>query len=246
MYTVLIADDEQVIRTGLQKYILWEQIGFTCIGTAGNGRETIEAITRQQPDVLLCDIRMPMISGLDVARYVFENRMNTIVVLHSAYRDFEYARTAMNYNVRYYVVKSARHTELIDTFTRIKQELDSREMPAEADDQLVFQIKQYIAQNIQSATLESTAAHVGRHPSSISQYFRQQTGVLFSQYLTQERMHYAARLLCDIRVRINDVSERVGYSSSQNFTRSFRQFYGVTPREYRMTHVPGQEDYDDE
>ena len=70
--------------------------------------------------------------------------------------------------------------------------------------------------------------------------------MLFSQYLTQERMHYAARLLCDVRVRINDVSERVGYSSSQNFTRSFRQFYGVTPREYRMTHVPAQEDYNDE
>ena len=116
MYTVLIADDEQVIRSGLQKYILWNQIGFTCIGTASNGSDTIQAIVQQQPDVVLCDIRMPIVSGLDVARYVYENKLHTIVVLHSAYRDFEYARTAMAYNVRYYVVKSARHTELIDTF----------------------------------------------------------------------------------------------------------------------------------
>lgn len=246
MYTVLIADDEQVIRSGLQKYILWNQIGFTCIGTASNGSDTIQAIVQQQPDVVLCDIRMPIVSGLDVARYVYENKLHTIVVLHSAYRDFEYARTAMAYNVRYYVVKSARHTELIDTFSQIKQELDNRQKPLSGDDQLLFQIKQYIGRNLQTATLESTAAFVGRHPSSISQYFRQQSGMLFSQYLTQERMHYAARLLCDVRVRINDVSERVGYSSSQNFTRSFRQFYGVTPREYRMTHVPAQEDYNDE
>lgn len=68
MYTVLIADDEQVIRSGLQKYILWNQIGFTCTGTVSNGREAIEAITQQHPDVVLCDIRMPIVSGLDVAR----------------------------------------------------------------------------------------------------------------------------------------------------------------------------------
>ena len=246
MYTVLIADDEQVIRSGLQKYILWNQIGFTCIGAASNGREALEFILQQQPDVVLCDIRMPIVSGLDVARHVFENKLHTIVVLHSAYRDFEYARTAMAYNVRHYVVKSARHTELIDTFAQIKRELDSRESPLDSDDQLLFQIKQFIARNLKTATLESAADFVGRHPSSVSQYFRQQSGMLFSQYLTQERMHYAARLLCDIRVRINDVSERVGYSSSQNFTRSFRQFYGVTPREYRMSHVPAQEDDDDE
>lgn len=246
MYTVLIADDEQVIRSGLQKYILWNQIGFTCTGTVSNGREAIEAITQQHPDVVLCDIRMPIVSGLDVARYVFENKLPTIVVLNSAYRDFEYARTAMAYGVRYYVVKSARHSELIDTFTQIKNELDQRQNQPENDDQLLFQIKQYIGRNLQTVTLESAAAFVGRHPSSVSQYFRQQSGMLFSQYLTQERMRYAARLLCDMRVRVNDVSERVGYSSSQNFTRSFRQFYGVTPREYRMTHVPGQEDCDDE
>lgn len=237
MYTIFFADDEPEIRNGLMKYIQWEQIGFRCVGSAANGKEAIDAIMRLKPDVALCDIRMPGLSGLDIAKYVHEYKLPTKVVLLSAHRDFEYARTAMAFGVHYYIIKSTRYAELVETFVKIKHALDEQAAGPEDDDQLLRDIKQYISQNLGTATLESAAESVRRHPSSVSQYFREHAGMLFSQYIIQERMRYAATLLCDVRNRIGDISEMAGYSNQQNFSRTFRQYFGVTPGEYRQSHT---------
>ena len=76
MYKVLIADDEKIIRMGLRSVIDWEEQGYTIVGEASNGSEVIRAIDELAPDVILIDIRMPKISGLDAIKQLREDGFN--------------------------------------------------------------------------------------------------------------------------------------------------------------------------
>ena len=233
MYTLIIADDEQEIREGLAQLIDWESLGDKCMGTATNGHEALQLIDSLHPDVALCDIRMPGLTGLDVAQRLYAVNSPTVLVLLSAYRDFEYARTAMAYNVRYYIVKSTRYSEIIETFRRIHAEMDVKRQAVPQEDAMILDLCGWIARHLDSATLDGAAEHFHRSPSSLSRYFHQKTGEMFSQYLLKKRMERASELLMDGSIRISDISRQTGCTTPQNFSRSFRQYFGVTPREYR-------------
>lgn len=240
MYSILIADDEVEIRHGLLHYIAWAEMGYEVQAEMENGAQVIEYLKRKPVDVVLCDIRMPVATGLDVARYVHEQGLRTIVVLLSAYQDFEYARTAMAYGVQHYVVKSARYAELIKTFRAVQDTLGARNPDGAAaqDDAMIAAVKAYVRNHLDTVSLETASAHVGRSTSYVSRFFKQRTGQGFSEYLIQERMEYAARLLCDLRVHTYEVAERVGYANPKNFTRTFRRHYGISPRTYRNSRAP--------
>ncbi len=233
MYTLIIVDDEQEIRDGLSQFIDWAAIGFECVGTAAGGHEAMQMIEKLRPDVALCDIRMPGMTGLDIARRLYESKSGTLLVLLSAYRDFEYARTAMTYNVRYYIIKSTRYAELVETFQRIRQELDESHLFVQTEDGLTQEICRYVERHLDTASLDAVALHFQRSASGISRHFHQHTGTMFSQYLLRRRMQRAVELLMDGRRKIAAISEQLGYANPQNFARTFRQYFGMTPREYR-------------
>jgi len=233
MYTLIIADDEQEIREGLSRFIDWTAIGFECVGTAAGGHEAMQMIEGLQPDVALCDIRMPGMTGLDIARQLYERKSSTLLVLLSAYRDFEYARTAMACNVHYYIIKSTRYAELVETFQRIRQELDENHLFVQTEDGLTREICRYVERHLDMVSLDSVALHFHRSASGISRHFHQHTGTMFSQYLLRRRMQRAGELLLDGRQKIAAISEQLGYTNPQNFARTFRQCFGMTPREYR-------------
>ena len=97
MYTYFIADDETKIRQGLRQLIDWEELGFYCVGEASNGEEALAAILEKKPDVALLDIRMPRLSGLEVARLARERNYEGSILILSGYSDFKYAQEAMRY-----------------------------------------------------------------------------------------------------------------------------------------------------
>ena len=125
MYTVLIADDEEVILTGLMEFVPWEQYGFNVVKTCDNGQAVLDYIKDNHVDFILTDIRMLHATGLDIAKYVYENKLNTIVCLLSGYRDFEYARKAIKYNVNYYLTKPTDFNEFNNVLAQIKETLDN-------------------------------------------------------------------------------------------------------------------------
>lgn len=123
-YKLLIADDKTIILDGLANLVDWPSLGFELIGSCRNGQEVIDAIGQNQVDVILTDIKMPVQSGLDIARYVSENRLPIVVVLISAYKDFQLAREAIQYQVRWYLLKPTKLQEIKAVFTEIKEQLD--------------------------------------------------------------------------------------------------------------------------
>lgn len=246
MYNMIIADDEHEIRNGLTQYFPWENIGFKIVSDVANGQEVLDLVSKLDIDVLLCDIRMPIMSGIEVAEELYKKNENITVVFLSGYKDFTYAQKAIEYGVKNYIVKPTKFAELFNVFTKIKMELDQKKSEApdhkqdfidEANeqpfDQVIENIKEYIVINYKTATLENAARTVYMNPHYISKYFKQKTGKNFSEYLIEVKMQEAAKLLKDLKYKTYEISEMVGYSNSKNFTRAFGKYFGLTPKEYR-------------
>lgn len=92
MYTIVVADDEEELRRAIIRKIDWESIGFQVVGEAENGIEALELVERMEPDLLLTDIRMPFVSGIELARQVREVRPTTQIAFLSGFDEFSYAQ----------------------------------------------------------------------------------------------------------------------------------------------------------
>ena len=119
-YTVLVVDDEQNQRRALIQKVDWEAAGFTVIGEAENGVEAIEIVEILEPDLIFTDIKMPMISGLELAAKVREISPITQIVILSGYDNFEYAQTAIQYNIVRYLLKPISSEELSKELCEIR------------------------------------------------------------------------------------------------------------------------------
>lgn len=242
MYNLLITDDESEIRNGLSNYFPWHEFGYRVIGQASDGEEALAFIAGQPVDVLLCDIRMPTLTGIEVAERLFREHSDVKVILLSGFKEFEYAQSALQYGVKRYLTKPTKYAEIAEVFGQLKNELDrtkqaSAPLPSAPEnisgDQTIDKVKAYLHNNLAGATLESAAKHVFLNPYYLSKYFKTKTGENFSDFLTKLRMDKAAELLRLTSNKTYEISEAVGYSNAKNFTRMFRSYYGMTPREYR-------------
>lgn len=135
MNTVLIVDDELIIRQGLQCIIDWEKFGFEIIGEAANGEEALRLILQKNPDVVMMDIRMPKLPGLEVVKQARENGYKGKVIILSGFSDFKYAQEAIRYGVEYYLTKPIDEDELSETIQEIGKNLEKEAHRQQAIDQ---------------------------------------------------------------------------------------------------------------
>lgn len=124
MYSLLIADDEDLIRESLASHIAWDKLGFEPIYSASNGVEVIEYLKSNSVDAVLTDIKMPFATGLDIARFVFEQKLSTKVILLSGYKEFDLAKSAVEYGVKSYLLKPTKLEDIRKTFHSLKLGLD--------------------------------------------------------------------------------------------------------------------------
>ncbi|MEY8357038.1 response regulator [Lachnospiraceae bacterium 54-53] len=122
MLRLMIVDDEQIIREALSGMIDYETIGYQLVSTAKNGMEAYDVICDDYPDVVITDIRMPILNGLDLIERSMKSDSRITFILLSGYNDFEYAKQAMKYGVRYYLLKPTDKNELIESLISIRQE----------------------------------------------------------------------------------------------------------------------------
>lgn len=253
MYKLLIADDEYEIRNGLSNYFPWNEIGFEVASQAANGREVLQYVSAHHVDVILCDIRMPIMSGIEVAKELFHQKLPITIIFLSGYREFDYAQQALIYGVKNYMVKPTKYGELLQVFTKLKEDLDQKkgsettnppllpesyvceDVDAILSDKVIKKIKSYVESNYKDATLEGASQLVHLNPYYISKYFKEKTGENFSDFVIRVKMKRAADLLQEMNYKFYEISEMVGYSNAKNFTRAFRKYYGKSPREYRNT-----------
>ena len=239
MYRLMIVDDEQNIREGLRDSLDWNRLGFEVAGLFENGKTALDYIERYDVDVVLSDVKMPVMDGMELARQIREQGRDTVIIFLSGYAEFEYARQALAYGVHSYELKPLNREHLALTLTRVREELDNIRNGGEAEppkgyyDQIRHAVQQYVQENYRDATLESAALTVSMSPNYLSRIFKRKTGQSFSEYLTEVKMKKAEELLRDIELKIYEISFEVGYDNPKNFTRAFKQYSGKTPREFR-------------
>lgn len=124
MYKMIIADDEKIIQEGLAELIDWNEMGFEIAETFSDGAEVIEYLDTMPVDVVLTDIRMKHVGGIDVARYVQEAKIPCKVVFISGHKEFELAVQAIKYGVKDYILKPSDEEDVKAVFEKIKTELD--------------------------------------------------------------------------------------------------------------------------
>lgn len=240
--TVLIVDDEPYMVDYMKTLVDWEKYGFQKVLTAGGGSLARDLLMQHQPELLITDIKMPKISGLDLSAWIDENGYATKVIIISGYSDFEYAKQALRYGVSEYVVKPVLKEDFVEVLERVigkRMEGMDRSDAAYEEGQdknaVVAYVKRYIGENYEKElSLDTLGALVHLHPAYLSKIFKEISNTNLSGYITEVRLQKAGELLEQTDLKIREVMYRVGYHKSQYFSGLFKEKYGVTPKEYRM------------
>ena len=118
--SVLIVDDEFHIGILIRKLVHWEELGMECMDVLNNGEAALRMIREQNPDIVITDVRMPKVNGLDLIKAARDAGMRTCFIIISGYKEFEYAHKALAYGVEDYILKPVSEQELNDTLGKIR------------------------------------------------------------------------------------------------------------------------------
>lgn len=123
-YKVLLVDDEEEVRNAIEQRINWEELGFEVIGKAQNGVKAMEIAEKLQPDVVITDIKMPYMNGLELARNLKEENPGVRILILTGFDEFEYAKEAVHLEIEEYILKPVNANELSECLKRLKNVLD--------------------------------------------------------------------------------------------------------------------------
>ena len=247
MFRAIIADDEETIRNGLKKLIESYDLNLTVCGTARDGKEALQFIKKYQPEIILMDINMPFINGLEVIEKVMEINSDAKIIIISGYDKFNYAQKALELGVYSYLLKPIQFREFKNVITKAMNSYKERMWEItklkESDSnmsehksvgvQVLNYIKEHFIQNDLTLNLMAERLHISQ--SYITKIVKEKTGSSFTNYLNNLRINMAIKILLDKNndYTINEIAEMTGYSSQHYFSRAFKNYTGLPPLQYR-------------
>ena len=241
MIDILIVDDERLIRQGIAGAVNWEQIKCRVVGLASNGQEGLSLIRRHKPDLVITDIRMPLLSGLDMIKQAKDFSPETDYIVLSGYDDFDYARKAISFGVLDYILKPVDDAELIDKLKGYVLSKKKDLAGCQCENPMIERILEYLEYNLQDGhlTLAWLCENlIYKNSDYVGRLFKKHMGVSFHCYLNRIRIERACILLSEHgRKKIYEISEECGFPhDGQYFSTQFKSIKGMTPREYADQH----------
>lgn len=266
---VLVIDDEPIICLGVQKMIDWQGYGYSEVALRYTFEDGLSAALTGRYSLVVTDIRIHEYSGLELVKIVKQQGKCDCFVVMSAYEEFEYARTALHYGVRRYLLKPINRDELIkcaieaagggacpagapSAAPKIQGE---RPAPPEEDAAAwdgapppqahkalsAGEIIEYIHSHYADSELSVAAAakKLYVHPTYLGQCFIKQTGARFSEYLNRVRIEKACGLLLDNSLLLYEICEGVGFRNIAYFHRVFKRVTGYSTAEYKRRAYAG-------
>ena len=248
MIDLLIVDDEPVIRNGIRTSIDWEYYDLRVVGEANNGREALEMSLELKPKIVITDVRMPIMDGLEFSKLLKNHMPDTRIIILSGYEDFTYAKEAIHLGICEYLLKPVGAEELVNLVVKLKKELIIAEQKKAAQDTSIYMISdenrkykgiidvaiKYIKENYhKDISLDDICAVVCVTPNYFSRIFKEETGKNFTQWLNEFRIEKAKFLLKDVRKKTYEVAIRIGYNDYKYFSYNFKKYAGCSPKEYR-------------
>ena len=244
MLKILIVDDETVVRRGIMLGIDWGQLGCAIVGEATNGEEGLALAKEHRPDLIITDIRMPRMDGIQMMNALRQLGFTTRVIMLTAYSDFSYAQSAIKLGADDYLLKPFRDQELLSAVTKILQKEKPLDLPspdaimpaaATGKSKYVQEAIHYIARHYGDNDMGITAiaGHLNVSESYLSHVFKKETNCTVTGYLTQYRIHTAMKLLRDCRLKVYEIAQQVGYKDVTYFGSTFKKLAGMSPSEYQ-------------
>jgi len=254
MYKAVIIDDEPIIVEGLSRAVDWGRWDCKVAGFAYNGREGLDVIRREKPNILISDIRMPEIDGLTMVAALKSEFPYMQISILTGYRDFEYAKKAIELGVTRFLLKPSKLDELEEAIGAMKKKLDEtvrvypellaeEHAPEENDAELedspassfivnnaIEYIKEHYADKLR---LSDVADEIYVSQWHLSKLINKHTGSNFSEILNGIRIEKAKQLLKDPALKIYDIAEQVGFSDLTHFSRVFKKIEGISANEFR-------------
>lgn len=236
MWKVMVADDEMYMLEALEKLINWQSMDCKIIYKAKNGEELLEQIRNEVPDIVITDIKMPLVSGLDVAKFVYEQMLPTKVIILSAYANFDFAQEAIQYDVCGYVVKTSAIESLPDMIRKAIGKLSGPviiEKEEEKYSEDVFgKLQKYIKDHYaDKLTLSNIAEEIHANGSYLSRLYKAKTGQNLFDAINKMKLEKAKLYLSEGR-RISEVAALVGFEDVSYFSRVFKKYENCSPRDY--------------
>lgn len=246
-YKYLVVEDEPLIRGNLIKKIGALGLPFEKAGEAGDGRTALELIRKSPPELVITDIRMPVMDGIALVQNLYENYPGIFSVILSGYDDFKYAQQAIRFGVNAFLLKPVKPEELKSTLQKILISLDSQHETAKSlidaqglsPEELNRLLVSYLRTNFRTIlSMGQIAEQFGFSEEYLSKVFKRYNETTPMKYITRLRIEEAKHLLIlEPDVEVKQIGELVGYPDAFYFSRVFKACTGMYPKEYRTQSV---------
>ena len=240
MYKLMIIDDEPLERFALRKIIGNKYFNISIVEDAKDGTEAVERAKIYRPNIILMDIRMPEISGLEAQKRIIKVLPNVKTIILSAYDEFEYAQEAIKYGVVDYLLKPVKPEDLIKSIDLVIESLiKNKSMGIQSDgideEDILKSVLNYIDQNYCSELkLNTVAEFVHLNPQYFSRYFKKEMGITFTEYVTKLRIEKAKKLLVTTNYPIHRIAAELGFSDPSYFNKVFLKYEKQPPYKYKQ------------
>jgi len=239
VYSIMIVEDEYLVRQGIASLVNYEQFGMQVISQAENGIEAWQKFQDNPADILLTDINMPQMNGLELSKLVRDQAPKCHIVFLTGYDDFDYARTAIKLGADDYLLKPFSKDDVEEMLAKVQTKLDKERKKAQiqnlVDQGQHSELEEAIHERLADSelSLKNLAFQLGFSPSYLSVLIKKELGLPFQDYLIQERMKKAKLLLLTTDLKIYEIAEQVGFEDMNYFSQRFKQVVGLTPRQFK-------------
>lgn len=254
MLKILIAEDEDIIRKGLVFTIDWLSMDCVVVAEAVNGEEGLQKIIEFQPDIVLTDIKMPKMDGIEMVREGLKY-VNFQTVIMTSYAEFEYAKKAIELKAFDYLVKPIDENKIIEVIQLLHDQLDSSKEAMFALESMKNSSSKldlnyyidfdntensYVAKTIEimkekyaeKIGIESISDQLGVSPSYLSRKFKEITEHSFLDLLNAYRVQQAIRLLNSGNYKVYEISDLTGFSDYKHFCTVFKRYTSMSPTRF--------------
>jgi two-component system response regulator YesN len=242
MYKALIIDDEKSVQIAVSKLGKWRTYQIEPPTTASNGKQGLFAMRELHPDIVFVDMQMPIMNGIDFLKNIQTEFPQTKCIVISGYDDFSYAQNAIKYGAIDYILKPIVEEELNASIEKAILQINptmsiSADMIEESNispNEIVAIIKDFIDKNYsQNLKLSMFSDKYFFSKEYLSKIFKANYEIGIYEYILKVRMERAKELLSNETMKVQLISERLGYADSNYFSKAFRNYYGITPSQFR-------------
>ncbi len=240
---VMLVDDEPAVLKGLSLLIDWDQLGMDEVILVENAVEALAHIKIEMPDLLITDVNMPVMNGLELIKEVRELSASLPIIVVSGYDEFEYAKKAIEYHVESYILKPIDEDELVGVIERLMiDRVEDEEIVEDYDkfhqDSMTYKVLYYLHHHYdEPIKLKSLATTFHMTPAYLGQIIKKSTGELFNDYLLKIRMKKAVELLESSHLMVYEVGYQCGYKDTDYFIKKFTSYTGMSPKTYKNQHM---------